>query len=113
MKFFITESKLYDVVFKYLDSKNFFKIETHEDVYYSIGEEEEYAIIRFNLNPHGSWCFIDKDFVEEVSSFFSMNIKDVKNVISMWVRNDLKKDYGFIEDSLNYSVNKSTHMRIV
>ena len=88
MKFIITESKLENVIFKYLDNQDFVKIDEGENIYFVNSEGDRLAEIRFNKND--SWCYINYNLIEEISSFFSMKMSDSEQVISRWVESTLQ-----------------------
>ena len=83
MKFIITESKLENVIFKYLDNQDFVKIDKGENIYFVNSEGDWVAEIRFNKSD--GRCYINYNLVEEISSFFSMEKSDSAQVISRWV----------------------------
>ena len=88
MKYLITESKLNDIVFKYLDNQDFIQIDKGDKIYFLNSEGDEYAQIRFDKKD--GWCYIDYDLIEEISSFFSLQRSDSKQVIGKWVENTLQ-----------------------
>ena len=88
MKFLITESKLENVIFKYLDNQDFVKIEKENNIYFVNSEGDKYAKIRFNKD--NGWCYINYNLVKEISSFFSMEKSDSEQVISRWVESTLQ-----------------------
>ena len=67
MKYLITESKLEKVIFKYLDNQDFIQID-----------------------KDNSWCYIYHKLINEISSFFSLELTDSKDVIGRWVENTLQ-----------------------
>ena len=88
MKFLITESKLENIISKYLDNQDFVKIDKGENVYFVNSEGDRLAEIRFDKND--SWCYINYDLVKEISSFFSMKESDSEQVIGRWVESTLQ-----------------------
>ena len=88
MKFLITESKLENIISKYLDNQDFVKIDKGENVYFVNSEGDRLAEIRFDKND--SWCYINYNLIEEISSFFSMKMSDSEQVISRWVESTLQ-----------------------
>ena len=88
MKFIITESKLENVIFKYLDNQDFVKIDKGENIYFVNSEGDKIAKIRFNKS--NGRCYINYDLVKEISSFFSMEKSDSEQVISRWVESTLQ-----------------------
>ena len=88
MKYLITESQRDNVIFKYLDNQDFIQIEEGSSIYFVNSESDEYAQIRYDEDSEV--CFINIDLVKEISSFFSLERSDSKEVISMWVENTLQ-----------------------
>ena len=88
MKFLITESKLENVIFKYLDNQDFVKIEKENNIYFVNSEGDKFAMIRFKKD--NGWCYINYDLVKEISSFFSMKESDSEQVIGRWVESTLQ-----------------------
>ena len=93
MKFLITESKLENVIFKYLDNQDFVKIEKENNIYFVNSEGDKYAKIRFNKD--NGWCYINYNLVKEISSFFSMEKSDSEQVISRWVESTLQMKVSY------------------
>ena len=93
MKFLITESKLENVIFKYLDNQDFVKIEKENNIYFVNSEGDKYAKIRFNKD--NGWCYINYNLVKEISSFFSMKKSDSEQVISRWVESTLQMKVSY------------------
>ena len=88
MKFILTESKLEQIVFKYLDNQDFVKIEEDGSIYFVNSVDDKYAQIRFN--KYSGSCYIYYELIEEISSFFSIIESDSKVVIGKWVENTLQ-----------------------
>ena len=88
MKFLITESKLENIIFKYLDNQDFVKIDKGENIYFVNSEGDKFAKIRFNKN--NGWCYINYNLIQEISSFFSMKESDSEQVIGRWVESTLQ-----------------------
>ena len=88
MKYLITESQLDKAVFKYLNNQDFIRIEKGNRIYFVNSEGDEYAQIKYNKND--GWCFISIDLIKEISSFFSLELTDSKEVIGRWVENTLQ-----------------------
>jgi len=88
MKYIITESQLDKFIFKYIDLKRFIQIKKNNKIYFVNSEGDEYAQIRYNEDS--GWCYIEYDLIEEISSFFSLQIPDSKEVIGKWVENTLQ-----------------------
>ena len=88
MKYLITEAKLNQVIFKYLDNQDFIKIEKKDRIYFLNSEGDEYAQIRYNKD--NGLCVIHYKLADEISSFFSLEETDSELVIGRWVENTLK-----------------------
>ena len=76
------------VLFSYLDSQDFIQIKKDDSIYFAYSENDEYAQIRFDKDD--GWCYIDYYLIEEISSFFSLQLSDSKEVIGKWVENTLQ-----------------------
>ena len=88
MKYLITESQFDKVIFRYLDNQDFIRIEKGNRIYFVNSEGDQYAQIRFDKDD--GLCYIDYDLIEEISSFFSLQRSNSKEVISRWVENTLQ-----------------------
>ena len=92
MKFEINNSKLKQVIFKFLDDKNLIS-NSHNTIsnliYFIESEESEYATIKIIKGNKETYCRVDDDLVSEVSSFFSISDKDSFSYIIDWVENKL------------------------
>jgi hypothetical protein len=93
MKYLITESQFDKAIFKYLDNQDFIQIERNDSIYFVNSEGDEYAQIRYNKND--GWCFISIDLIKEISSFFSLELTDSKEVIGRWVENTLQMKVNY------------------
>ena len=88
MKYLITESQLDRVIFKYLDNQDFIQIEEGSSIYFVNSESDEYAQIRYDKSD--GWCYVKIDLIKEISSFFSLDDSDSKEVIGRWVEDTLQ-----------------------
>jgi hypothetical protein len=88
MEYLIKESQLDNIIFKYLDSQDFIQIEKDDNIYFLNSEEDKYAQIRYDKDD--GWCGIYYNFIKEISSFFSIEKSDSKQVIGRWVENTLQ-----------------------
>ena len=88
MKYLITESQLDKVIFKYLNNQDFIVTGNDTSLFFINSESDEYAQIRYDEDSEV--CFINIDLVKEISSFFSLEHSDSKEVIGMWVENTLQ-----------------------
>jgi hypothetical protein len=87
MKYLITESQLDNIIFKYLYNKDFIQIDFDEKIYFVNSVNNVYAQIKYDK---AGLCFINSELVDEISSFFSMEESDSKQVIGRWVENRLQ-----------------------
>ena len=88
MKYLITESQFDKAIFKYLDNQDFIQIEENDKIFFVNSEDDKYAQIKYDKSD--GWCFITYKLVEEISSFFSLEFIDSKQVIGRWVENTLQ-----------------------
>ena len=88
MKYLITESQFDKVIFRYLDNQDFIQIEKGSNIFFVNSENDKYAQIRYATSD--GWCYISIDLIEEISSFFSLQESDSKEVIGMWVENTIQ-----------------------
>ena len=87
------------VVFKYLDTKDFIKIEGVEDVYFANSSDDEYGKIRYDKT--NGFCYIDNNLRGEISSFFSLENYVSKEIIGKWVENTLQMKVTTISKKLD------------
>ena len=90
MKYIIKESQFDNMIFKYLDNQDFIQIEEDDRIYFVNSENDVYAQIRFDKDD--GWCGIYSKLIEEISSFFSLQISDSKEVIGKWVENTIQME---------------------
>ena len=93
MKYIITESQLDKVIFRYLNNRDFIVTGNDTSLFFINSEGDEYAQIRYNKND--GWCFISIDLIKEISSFFSLELTDSKEVIGRWVENTLQMKVNY------------------
>jgi hypothetical protein len=97
MKYKITDSQLESVIFLYLDNQDFIKIERENSIYFVNSEGDKYAQIRYDKSD--GWCYIYYELINEISSFFSLEKTDSKEVIGRWVENTLQMRVTNIDSS--------------
>ena len=88
MKYLITESQLDKVIFKYLNNQDFIQIVKGNRIYFVNSENDQYAQIRYD--KVNGWCYIKESLIKEISSFFSLQESNSKQVISRWVEDTLQ-----------------------
>ena len=94
MKYLITESKLNQVIFGYLNNQDFIQINNRFDIFFEYSEGDEYPQIVYTKSD-GS-CLIFINLIKEISSFFSLDEYDSKQVIGRWVENTLQMEVNYI-----------------
>jgi hypothetical protein len=83
-----------NLIFEKLDNKNFVRINKMSNIYFANSEDDEYAQIRYDIDKR--LCTIYNELIDEISSLFSLEKNDSKQVISSWVENTIKrKIYSF------------------
>ena len=88
MKYLITESQFDRAVFIYLNNQDFIQIDKDKSIYFVNSEGDEYAQIRY-LKDSGS-CVIYLELINEISSFFSLELTDSMDVIGRWVEDTIQ-----------------------
>lgn len=104
MKYIITESRLINIIFDYLNSKNFYKVEDDLDVLFwkSKLSWEKSEFVTISARKWGE-CFIESDLLVEISSMFSLSLKDALKVIGAWVNTQIDFTvYEFYSDYEEY-----------
>ena len=99
MKFLITESKLENVIFKYLDNQDFVKIDDGKRIWLIKSIEEDYSTIFYSRVTN--YCSVRKSFVVNLRTFFSIDTKNAFEIISKWIEKTLDVkveniDYGIV-----------------
>jgi len=90
MKYLITESKLDNVVFMYLDNQDFI-IENSVALnvtYFVNSENDKYSDSLIQYYKSGE-CVMSFELINEIAEFFSMEFNSSKYVIARWVENTL------------------------
>ncbi len=116
MKYLITESQFDKLIFKYLDNQDFIRIEKDNKIYFVNSEGDVHAQIRYDKSDE--LCYIKHNLVNEISSFFSLEVSDSENVIGRWVESTLQMKVtkivpmklslnGKIENTLKMKIGKS------
>jgi hypothetical protein len=95
MKYLITESKLDNVVFKYLNNQDFIIKKSPKTsfgvsniIHFLKSESSFLSDSLINFYRDGE-CFINFELIDEIATFFSMDFDDSKYVIGRWVENKL------------------------
>jgi len=92
MKYLITESKLDNVIFQYLDNQDFIiKNSVALNVTYFVNSEnDKYSDSLIQYYKSGE-CVMSFELIDEITEFFSMEFNSSKYVIARWVENTLGK----------------------
>ena len=83
MKYIIPESRLHQIIFKYLDMQDFNMVEKDNYIYFIENVGDKYGFLKYNYDT-GS-LFILKVFADKISNIFGIPIKDLERIISSWV----------------------------
>jgi hypothetical protein len=97
MKYLITESKLDNIIFIYLDKRGLYKLRyTNGYVFWGSKESwESGGNIIISVNRDRSECFVNSDLLVEIATVFSLELTDSLNIIGEWVKTQIDFD---IED---------------
>lgn len=98
MKFLITESKLTNLVFDYLDGLDLYKMKYEFGYVFWNSKEiwESGGYISINANRVNKECFVNSDLVVEVSSFFSLDLETALNIIGEWIKTKIDFDFNYV-----------------
>lgn len=92
MKFLITENKLNNLIFLYLDNKDFFIRETPTN-YYFLEDHKNNMFASINVRKKDNICFIFPGLVQEVSIFFTISSDMSVDSIIKYTENKLKEKF--------------------
>jgi hypothetical protein len=93
MKYIITESQRDKAVFKYLDSQDFEISKIGASTYFKHPDDDDFAQIKYGGNhANNELCFIYKDLIKEISSFFSLNDYQSTRAVGQLVKKTLNLD---------------------
>ena len=98
MKFIITESKLTNLVFDYLNNQDFYKMKYQYGYVFWDSKEswESGGYISINANRVNKECFVNSDLVVEVASFFSLDLETALKIIGEWVKTKIDFDFDHV-----------------
>ena len=82
------KNQINKAIFKYLDCQNFTIIENTNKIYFVNSESDKYAQISYNKTD--GWCYIHYGLINEISTFFSTQKSDSKEIIGRWVESTLQ-----------------------
>jgi len=99
MKYQILESQIDRLVVKYLNSKDFIQIDKGDRIYFVNSEGDKYAQIKYDKSD--GFCFVNINLIKEISSFFSLDNYDSRNVIKDWVENKLQMKVGRVDYAIH------------
>ena len=102
MKYLIKESQINRVIFTYLKNQDFIKIETNDNIYFTNSEGDVHAQVRYD--KRNRVCYMYDKLINEISTFFSIENSDSKEVIAKWVELTLQ-----MKVSNTYFVHYPTH----
>ena len=87
MKFIITESKMEQIVFKYLDNQDFIVKGNKHSVRFLNSEDDVDGLIDYS--NVSKMCYFQKELVDEITDFFSIEKVTAGDIIAKWVSNRL------------------------
>lgn len=87
MKYIISESRLYNMVKRYLDSKDFKIIDSRYGIFFADSESDSWARMRYI--PKANILIINGELSLELEKLFGMEPEYVRNVVSDWVSEKL------------------------
>lgn len=90
MKFIITEQQINNIIFQYLDDKNFKIVENNNFIYFIENIEDGYYPILYNKKSKN--CYTSYTLIDEISTFFSLSNGNTLKVIGRWVENTLQME---------------------
>lgn len=83
MKYIISESRLDKVVFKYLDSKNFVRVKSGDDIFFVKDKSGKPGYLRYDTND--GWLYVLRELAEDIDRFFSLSEEETDRIIGQWV----------------------------
>lgn len=92
MKFLITENKLNNLIFIYLDNKDFIIRETQTN-YYFLEDIKNDMFASINVRKKDNICFIYPGLVQDVSIFFTISSDMSVDSIIKYTENKLKEKF--------------------
>ena len=92
MKYIIPQSRLHQVIFKYLDMQNFNMVKKGDYIYFTENVGDKYGFLKY-YSYNGS-LFIFNVFADKISNMFSLPEEDIEWIISSWVEKTLGGEYG-------------------
>ena len=97
MKYLITESQLDNIIFRYLDMQNFYKMRYAKGYIFWESKEvwESGGNILISANRDRSECFVNSDLLVEVATMFSLELSNCLDIIGEWIKTQIDFD---IED---------------
>jgi hypothetical protein len=97
MKYLITESQLDNIIFNYLDSLDLYMVKYEGDYIFWDSKESWKSSGRVLISTHRSHkdCFVNSDFVVEISTFFSLGLEESLNIIGEWVKPKVDFDINY------------------
>jgi hypothetical protein len=113
MKFLITENKLGQIIFKYLDDKNFIvgepKSILSSYIFFIENKNSKYATIKIIKGHNKIISRVSSKLIEEVGLFFSISLEDSLSHIIDWIENklniEINETYGVGSGSLTNYMN--------
>ncbi len=86
MKLIITESKMEQVIFNYLDNQDFI-VKGNKNARFLTSEDDVDGVIDYS--SISEMCYFQKELVDEIIDFFSIEKVTAGDIIAKWVSNRL------------------------
>lgn len=88
MKYIITETRLKQLIFKFLDYQNLSRKKVNDDIFFLKDKYSNVGVLRYDTTD--GWLFILGSFADNVSSMFGITKEETESFISSWVESVLK-----------------------
>lgn len=96
MKYEISELRLKQVIFHFLDDKDYIKLQKGSYVFFVLTEDDENCQIRYSISEKE--CYVGSEISEEISMFFSISNYSAALIIGEWVGKTLNVEVYDVND---------------
>ena len=83
MKYIIPQSRLNELIFKYLDMQDMSVTKYANAIFFAENVGDKYGVLKYD----NGYLYILKRFVDKISNMFSLPEEDIEWIISSWVEN--------------------------
>jgi 3'-phosphoadenosine 5'-phosphosulfate sulfotransferase len=88
MKYIISESRINQIIFAYLDSLNMFKVKVRNTIHFSENyddnNEKNYSVMRYNTEDKS--LHIYGGFIKKLELMFGLSEHEILKIINSWVK---------------------------